>query len=388
MKIDNRMDQIQSPVIPIIADMIAETPDTISLGQGVAYYGPPAAAYEALQPIYADDSLHKYGHTAGVPQLRDLIAEKLKTENAIDITRGYEVIVTAGSNMGFLNALFAITQPEDEIILPLPYYFNHEMAIGMVGCQAVLVETDENYQLRIRALKQAITSKTRAIVTISPNNPTGVVYSEAMLREVNWLCQDQGIYHISDEAYEYFTYTDSRHFSPASIPGSEDHSIALYSLSKAYGFAHWRVGYMVVPDYLKTPIYKAQDTNLICPPIASQLAAYGALSTGRAYCDEKRAVITDNRQVILEALKEIREIVTVSDNQGAFYLLLKIDTDFDDMSLIEQLIYKYQVAVLPGSTFGMTAGCYLRVAYGALSRKKAEEGIRRLVHGLRDIVRR
>ena len=107
-----------------------------------------------------------------------------------------------------------------------------------------------------------------AVVTISPNNPRGAVYPEAALREVNAICRTSGIWHIHDEAYEYFTY-GVPHFSPSSIPGAEGHTISLYSLSKAYGFASWRIGYMLVPDTLFAPVRKIQDTNVICPAVIS-----------------------------------------------------------------------------------------------------------------------
>ncbi len=145
--------------------------------------------------------------------------------------------------MGFLNAILAITSPGDEIILQTPYYFNHEMAVAIAGCRAIPVPTDSNYQLRLDAIRQAITGRTRAIVTVSPNNPTGVVYSEADLRQINALCASSGIYHITDEAYEYFTYDGAEHFSPGSIPDSAESTLSLYTLSKAYGFASWRIGY-------------------------------------------------------------------------------------------------------------------------------------------------
>jgi aspartate/methionine/tyrosine aminotransferase len=383
----SRMDDVQSPVIPIIADMIASHPGTISLGQGVVYYGPPAKAYTALATIQEDDSLHIYGHTAGLKSLRQQIAEKLRLDNQIDTQQGYDVIVTAGSNMGFLNAILATTRPGDEVILSVPYYFNHEMAIRMIGCEPVLVNTNEDYQLCIDAIEKAITHKTRAIVTISPNNPTGVVYNRTVLEQINSLCDERGVYHISDEAYEYFTYGQAQHFSPGSLDNAAEHTISLFSLSKAYGLANWRIGYMVIPKHLQTAVYKIQDTNVICPSIPSQLAASGALAAGRDYCDKKRAVISENRNIMLPELEKIGDICTVSDNQGAFYLLLKVHTELDDMSVIKHLVKDYRVAALPGSTFGMPPSCYLRVAYGALNRENATEGIQRLKQGLSEIVR-
>lgn len=381
-----RMAAVQTPVIPVIAELIADNPGTISLGQGVVSYGPPPAAIERLRHIDAAGDIHRYSHTSGLPELRELIAGKLKQENHIDPDQGSSLAVTAGSNMAFMNALFAITHPGDEVILCVPYYFNHEMAIRMLSCEPVLVETGADYLPDIDRLKLAISGKTRAIVTISPNNPSGVVYPASLLAGINVLCRDNGIYHISDEAYEYFTYGDNQHFSPGSLENAADHTISLYSLSKAYGFASWRIGYMVYPGNLTSAVYKAQDTNLICPAIASQYAALGALSEGAGYCRKKLEVIREARQIILEKLKTVQSLCTVSHSEGAFYLLIKLNTDLDDMAVAEKLIRKHRVAVLPGNTFGLHGGCYFRVAYGALDKNNASEGIRRLTDGLTDIM--
>lgn len=381
-----RMEKVQTPIIPVIADLIAQNTGTISLGQGVVYYGPPATAFERLHELNTSNGIHRYGHTGGIHALREAISAKLLAENKINISDGSKVIVTAGSNMAFLNTLFAITNPGDEIILFTPYYFNHEMAIRMLTCVPVFVSTDEQYQPDLHKLNRAITDKTRAIVTISPNNPSGVVYSQDLLCEINALCAAKNLYHISDEAYEYFTWEGIDHFSPGSIPGASRHTISLYSLSKAYGFASWRIGYMVIPDYLTEAVYKAQDTNLICPAIASQYAAIGALQEGVAYCHDKMKIISEVRSVILAHLEKIKSIASISRSEGAFYLLLKLDTELDDISVTKQLISKFKVAVLPGNTFGLDNGCYLRVAFGALDKNNALEGIRRLTDGLTTII--
>jgi aspartate/methionine/tyrosine aminotransferase len=384
---EGRMQAVQAPIIPVIAELIAQTPGTISLGQGVVYYGPPQAAIDRLALLNSANGVHKYGDTRGLPELREIIAGKLLTENGIKADIDRNLFVTDGSNMAFLNSLFAITSPGDEIILPVPYYFNHEMAISMLNCIPVLVPTDEHYQLCPDALGKAINAKTRAIVTISPNNPSGAVYPEASLVEVNAICHRQGIYHISDEAYEYFTFNGARHFSPGSINGANRHTISLFSLSKAYGFASWRIGYMVIPDHLTNAVCKAQDTNLICPALPSQYAAIGAMESGQSYCREKLKIIEEVRNIMLGQLEKISNLCRVSRSDGAFYFLLKIDTGMDSMALAKQLIKKYQVAVIPGHTFGLKDGCYLRVSYGALDKDNATEGIQRLINGLSTVTR-
>jgi len=382
-----RMQSVQSPIIPVVGELIRSNPGTISLGQGVAYYGPPQRAIDSIQKFLADPENHKYKLVQGIPELLEAIEKKLIAENDISLD-GSRLVVTAGANMGFVNAILAIADPGDEIILQLPYYFNHEMAVAIADCKAVCVPTDDDYQLQPDLIAAAITDRTRAVVTISPNNPTGAVYREADLRQVNEICRSNGIYHISDEAYEYFTYDNAEHFSPGSIAGAGGHTISLFSLSKAYGFASWRIGWMVIPRHLFMPIRKIQDTILICPPVISQRAAVGAMEAGRQYCAEKLQMTADIRRMVLNELDDIANLITVPRADGAFYFLLRIHKDTNPMELVRQLIEKHKVAVIPGMTFGIEDKCYLRIAYGALQKETAAEGIGRLVEGLKQILRR
>ena len=379
------MDAVQAPVIAVIGGIIRQVPGTISLGQGVVHYGPPEAAIEAVRRALTVASTHEYQDGAGLPALVSRLATKLSAENGIDVTKGVRIMVTAGANMAFMHAVLAITAPGDEIILNVPFYFNHEMAIQMADCTAVRVATDEQYQPRLDALRAAITDRTRAIVTVTPNNPSGAVFSEEALRAINALCRDRGIYHISDEVYEYFTYGAARHVSSGSFPGAEGHTIAMYSLSKAYGFAGWRIGYMTYPEHLTSAIAKCQDTILVCPPVASQIAAIAALDVGRAYCEPHVRELAEIRDIVFSQLSALAPLATVPAADGAFYCLLKVNTNVDPMTIAERLIREHKVAVVPGPAFGMTDGCYFRVAYGALQKATVAEGIGRLVKGLRAI---
>ncbi len=381
-----RIQSVQSPIIPVVAELIRQHPGTISLGQGVVGYGPPREAIEQIQRFLADGENHKYKPVIGCPELLTAFERKLAAENGVSIGPTNRLVITAGSNMGFINALLAITDPGDEVILQTPYYFNHEMAIAMANCRPVLVLTDSNYQLQLEKIRAAITPRTRAIVTVSPNNPTGAVYPESALREVNQLCRDQGVYHIHDEAYEYFVYDNGKHFSPGSIDGAAGHTISLFSLSKAYGFASWRIGAMVVPEVLLESVRKIQDTILICAPVISQFAAIGALEAGAAYCREKLRDITEIRDVVRRELSSLGDRCELPPADGAFYFLLRVQTELPPMRIVERLIQEHRVAVIPGTAFGLTDGCYLRVAYGALQREVAKEGIGRLVSGLKKIL--
>ncbi len=382
----SRMDAVQAPIVPVIGAIIRQVPGTISLGQGVVHYGPPQAAFDAVRAALTVPSTHEYQDGAGLPALVSRLATKLSAENGIDFAKGMRIMVTAGANMAFMHAVLAITAPGDEIILNVPFYFNHEMAIQMAGCTAVCVATDDRYQPRLDALRAAITPRTRAIVTVTPNNPSGAVFSEEALREINALCRDRGLYHIADEVYEYFTYGAARHVSSGSFPGAEGHTIAMYSLSKAFGFAGWRIGYMTYPEHLAAAMAKCQDTILVCPPVVSQIAAIAALEVGRAYCEPHVRELASIRDIVFSQLSALAPLATVPAADGAFYCLLKVHTTLDPMTIAERLIREHKVAVIPGPAFGMTDGCYFRVAYGALQKATVAEGIGRLVTGLRAIL--
>jgi aspartate/methionine/tyrosine aminotransferase len=383
----SRMDAIQAPIIAVIGDLIRRTPGTISLGQGVVHYGPPPAALKAAAGAVATTSTHDYQAASGQPALLAAIEQKLRRDNGIDVARGSRIMVTAGGNMAFVHAILAITGPEDDVILPVPFYFNHEMAIQMASCRVVPVGTDSNYQLDVDAIRAAITPRTRAVVTISPNNPTGAVFAEGTLRAVNTLCRERGIYHISDEAYEYFTYGSARHTSPGSFLGAEGHTISLYSLSKTYGMAGWRMGYMAYPERLAAAMAKVQDTVLICPPVISQVTAAAAMETGPAYCRRHVAALADVRDIVLAELRSLEPLCSVPPAEGAFYCCLRVNADADPMRVAERLILEHKVAVIPATAFGLTDGCYFRVAYGALEKATVAEGIGRLVTGLRQILK-
>ena len=379
-----RLESVQTPVIPVVGRWIAATPGTISLGQGIVSYGPPPEVLESVRGFGGLIDDHRYGPVEGLASLVDIIESKLARENGITVRPESRVVVTAGGNLAFMNAVLAIADTGDEIILSVPYYFNHEMAIVMAGARPVPVQTRPNLQLDLDAISLAITPRTRAVVTVSPNNPTGAVYDEGALRAVNALCASRGVFHIHDEAYEYFTY-GVPHFSPGSIPGAAAHTISLYSLSKAYGMASWRVGYMVAPAALWSAVNKIQDTLLICPPAVSQCAAVAALTVGASWATDRRSGLNATRVRMRDALSAPDMPVELAEPDGAFYFFMRVHARMAPMTLAERLIREHKVAVMPGSAFGAN-GCAIRVSYGALDASIVAEGLERLVTGLRTIV--
>ena len=381
---------VDAPIIPTIAALVRDNPGTISLGQGVVNYGPPQEAIEAIPRLMSDVQLNKYQAVLGHPALIEALTTKLAQDNGIKVDSDATIMVTAGSNMAFLNCLLAVTDPGDEIIVALPFYFNHEMAIRMCGCTPVFVKTNLDWSLDVEAIEAAITPRTRAIVTVSPNNPTGAVYSRESLIAVNTMCADKGIYHFSDEAYEYFTYDGITQFSPGSLPGATQHTLSFFSMSKNYGMASWRVGYVVFPAHLTEAMTKAQDTNLICAPVVSQLLAVEALRLGRDWVTPKIQALSAVRQNVFKALDALGDLAQFPRTQGAFYVLMKLpplDKNTDRMAFNRFMAQKYQVACVPGFAFGLTdptAGNYQRLSYGALDSASVSQGVDRYVAAVKD----
>jgi aspartate/methionine/tyrosine aminotransferase len=338
-----------------------------------------------LNSINASDmELHRYGSISGTSELKAAIEQKLKTENGVTLD-GRTLFCTAGSNMAFLAAILAIADPGDEIILNSPYYFNHEMAVRISGCTPVCIPTGSDYELQLESIQAAITNRTRAIVTISPNNPSGAVYSQETLSKLNELCGQRGVYHIHDEAYEYFTWGPTSHFSVGSLPNSTGHTISLYSLSKAYSLAGWRLGYCIAPAPLEEAIYKVQDTNLICTPIVCQHVAVAALQSGQAWCKPQLQRMAEIRDQFQDKLRSF-SFTRASQCNGAFYVLLELDTPMKDVDVVHQLISKHGIAPLPGSTFGINDRCVLRLSFGTLDASQVEVALERLERGIGQII--
>ncbi|MCC7374623.1 MAG: pyridoxal phosphate-dependent aminotransferase [Verrucomicrobiales bacterium] len=385
-----RAEAVQWPIIPQVADWIRQYPGTLSLGQGVAGYAPPTEAWTELQRLKEEPLLNRYQAVGGLPELTEALAERWRGRTGLSIGEDRFVMVTAGANAAFLQAILAICDPGDEVILPVPYYFNQEMALTLANVRPVLVPTDEHRYPDPERIRAAITARTRAVVTVSPNNPTGAVYPEGILRAINGLCGERGLFHISDETYGDFVYDGARHVSPGTFSGAATHTISLFSFSKAYGFASWRVGYGLFPANLLDSLRKIQDTHMICPPVASQLAALGCLRAGEMWlADKVRGLSVVRRQVLagLEALRN-SELIRLAPAEGAFYVLVTVPEGPDTLELTHRLIREHRVAVIPGTAFGCQDECCLRLAYGALEPASVPEAVGRFVSGLSQIMKR
>jgi aspartate/methionine/tyrosine aminotransferase len=216
------------------------------------------------------------------------------------------------------------------------------------------------------------------------------VYSKESLIAVNALCAAKNIYHFSDEAYEYFTYDGAEHFSPASLPGAQRHTISFFSMSKNYGMASWRIGYVVFPADLLDAMNKVQDTNLICAPVASQMLALEVLKYGRAWVQPKIDALAVVRKNVYQRLKGLGDLVQFPETQGAFYVLLKLPglaTGGDQLAFNRTMAQRHHVVSVPGFTFGLRdteRANYQRLSYGALDAASVAQGVERYVAAVKD----
>jgi aspartate/methionine/tyrosine aminotransferase len=404
---------VLNPVIPELGSLVRATPGTLSLAQGMVGWGPPrevlatlAAAGKAVGA--ADPTRDAYGPVQGDPELLAMLAVALGQEQGIDL-HGADLWVTAGSNMAF-NAIAQVlcdgppAEPS-ELILPVPWYFNHVMAVQLAGGRPVAV--DAGLVPDPQKLAAAITPRTRAIVTVSPNNPSGVVMPRPVLEAINHLCASHGLLHISDEAYGQFVYGAEPHWSPGSLPGAAAHTVTLQSLSKAYGMAGWRVGFMAAPASLSAALAKVQDTVLICPPRLIQQAAVAALAAGPAWCRPRIAALGERRAQLLAAVAKARAdglpLRLLAEPDGAFYGLLALEASaagsLSGEELMRRLVLEHRVAAVCGESFGLAAnggvatggaggsrGPVLRLSYGLLDTDDLQEALGRLFGGIKALL--
>jgi len=371
-----------------------------TLVQGVVHWGPPKSATAALvQEAPQNPDVHRYcEHDFGTFVLRSALLEKLETENYL---KEHSVIVTAGANQGFASIVNACCDPDDEAVIFAPYYFNHMMALQMSNVKPLVVQTRvENGYLPVKedfdVLQEQIDAgqrKIRMIVVCNPCNPTGAVFPESLLERISQFCRKNHIWMICDETYEYFVFnddegaTENKHYTPV---GS--HIIHLYSFSKAYGLMGWRVGYIAF-DAMENPdltvhLHKFQDTVPISCGVPSQFMALMALKEGKPYAMSQINTLIKNREYVWEVMKHYPNTVKTF---GAMYLFAQFPnfvgrgnvTVEEEWKVIQWLVRKHRVAVLPGSAFGVNG--YFRVSYANLSNeqcKKAAESMSRALQEL------
>ncbi len=362
-RISRRAVETEMPIMQVMGSL--NRPEgTIDLSQGIPFFGPPREAVDMA--ISESGSLNRYGPDAGDPDLRMEIVEKLSKRNGIPGLAADNVMVTAGANIAFLNAISAICDVGDNVILLDPYYFNHGMTLDILGVGHVHVPFEGPDQTLNEMIIERITERTRAIVLVSPNNPTGEVASKKMVQCLLEICLDHELWLISDETYEEFCY-ESNHVSPASL--EEDLPvISLFSFSKSHGMSGWRQGYMAYPNALHAPILKVQDTTVICPSRIGQRLAYHCI---RDHMDHTKNYIPELdriRRKVIGWLDSHVDRITAPRPTGAFYSFPAISSEIavgsNSMDLSVRILEETAVLLVPGRSFGADDPPGLRIAYG------------------------
>ncbi|CAM9232903.1 unnamed protein product [Scytosiphon promiscuus] len=359
------------------------SPPPVNLAMGVVNWDPPPAALQQMEMGMVESANHRYGASLGLQALREEVEKKLEEENGLDLT-GQEVMITAGGNQAFAMVSLALLDPGDRVLLVRPFYCAHQCAIQLAG--GTLAECGWNPQTLLPdmdQLRQEVERGVKMVVITSPGNPTGAVCPRETLDEIARLCRDNKSWLVVDEAYEHFLHDGERSYSPcANELGCPDGIIHLFSMSKSFGLAGWRVGYAVYPSWASEEMVKVQDTLPMHACTASQKVALAALQGGG--CDWARSKVRSLsrcREAMWSAVQGMGGVM----GKGAFYFLVPLPTDMDEDGAIDVLARRFGVMTLPGRAFG--APGHIRVSYGSLPEEECLIAIRKLAAGLRELTK-
>ena len=331
------------------------------------------AAIEALQK---GDVF--YTSNFGKMELRQAIAEKLKRENGLDY-KAEEILVTAGLSEAVFAVLATILEEGDELLVPDPVWINYRNVPAFLNAVPVSYELKEEngYQLDPEEIRAKVTAKTRAIVLVTPNNPTGGVLCREVLQELAELAVEKDLLVISDEVYERLIYDGTEHVSIASLPGMKERTFTMNGLSKTYSMTGWRLGYVAAPAEYVPVLNKFHQHNTTCAVSFGQTAAIAAL---REEGDEVKEMVIEyqrRRDYAVQAVNGIDGLSCLSP-KGAFYIFINCKAlGLPSADLSDYLLDQAKIALVPGSVFGPGGEGYLRMSF-ANSYENIVEGCARL----------
>jgi aminotransferase len=383
MNIPLRIQDIAPAIMDEIGARVKELTDhgadVVNLAGGAPSFPPVASALRAARQAIEDPGTHLYGADAGLLSLREGLSRRLAENDGINVDPATEIMVTAGANQAFMLAVLTLLEPGDKVLLPSPFYFNHEMTVRIAGGVPVEVPLREEtgFQLTLADLEPYLDTEPRMLVVVSPNNPTGAVFDPEELQRIARHLSSRGIVVISDETYRHFVFGGARHFSVGSLPECRSQVITIGSFSKTFSLSGWRVGYLVAEaDFVQQAI-KVQDSMLVCAPLISQRAALGALSTPAEELARRRAVVSELNQLLARSLADIPRLQW-HPTQGAYYAFVRVEDCTDSAALATDLLETAQVAAVPGSVYGHNGEGFLRLSYGSASKIELEEACARL----------
>jgi aspartate/methionine/tyrosine aminotransferase len=342
-----------------------------STGQGVPFTNPPAYALEQLSKlILHEKAIHSYSPDPGFLEVREAVSNYLRTEFSLN-TLSDNLFLTVGANMAFYMLVTALHEPDrDEILFLSPYYFNHIMAVQMAGGKPVIAQSSRGFELDPAAIASKVTDSTCAVVCISPNNPTGAVYSKNSFEALSEILKEHNdVVLISDETYANFAYGNNQHCSPGSLLPLKDITCTIGSCSKNFGIAGWRLGWLHLPPVLENlfeSLLKIQDTTNIAPPTVSQRLLLAILQGSyKTYLNRTKELLERNWRFVVEWMQSVDKDLGITfpqSPQGAFYLFLGIPNPGNSKIFAKELLKEEGVATIPGIAFG-EEDC-LRISYG------------------------
>ncbi len=357
MEISERAAQL-TPSLTLSIDskakaMKAEGIDVCGFGAGEPDFDTPehikAAAIEALQAGFT-----KYTPSAGIPELRAAIAEKLAADNGLTYRAG-QVVVSNGAKHACYNAILATCQPGDEVIIPAPYWVSYPDMVRLVGAEPVIVPTMErnNWKMRPEDFENAMTPRTKMLIMNTPCNPTGSVYTREELEAIVEVASGEDIYILSDEIYEKLVYDDTKHVSIGSLSKEAyDLTITVNGFSKSYAMTGWRLGYLAAPEAVAKAVDSIQSHTTANPSSFSQRGALAALKGDQQAVADMREEFDMRRNYMVDRLSKIPNVTAVKP-QGAFYVLLNVSQlGLTSQNFADRLLSKANVAVVPGAAFG------------------------------------
>ncbi len=379
-------------VMARVTEMKRQGADIIGLNVGEPDFATPdhikAAAEKAIEDNYT-----KYTPAAGIMELREAIADKLKNENNIEYSAG-EIAVSSGAKQALFSALMAIVSPGDEVIIPTPCYVSYPEMVRFAGGTPVYALLDqEKYSLDVKEIEKAVTPRTKAVIICSPNNPTGTVFDEKSLRALAELAVKYDFFVIADEVYEKLVYGDAKHFSIGSVsPEMRERTITVNSFSKTYAMTGWRIGYAAAREDVIKSIVKIMSQVTSAVNSVSQKAAVEAL---RGPQDNVAVMVAEFEKRMKYTVERLNAMpgITCPEIQGAFYTFFDVTPYIgkevdgrvleNDSDVCRYLLDEGKIALMPGSDYMQKNR--LRMSY-ATSMENIKEAMDRMEKALSRIL--
>lgn len=374
--IATHVDKLKPSGIRRFFDLASKMENVISLGVGEPDFVTPwnviEASYHSLEQGYTS-----YTANAGLFELRQEISKFLHVQYQLEYNPENQVLVTVGASQAIDVALRAILNPGDEVIVVEPSFVSYVPTVRLAGGVPVTVDATEEYAFKIQAeqLEVAITSRTKALMICSPNNPTGAVLSKKEMEEIAKVAEEHDLIVISDEIYADLTY-DETFTSFAAITGMAKRTILISGFSKAFAMTGWRLGYATGPKQIIAAMTKIHQYTIMCAPTMAQHGALEALRNGRSSVLEMKTSYRQRRNFVVKSLQDMG--LSCHLPGGAFYVFPSVtSTGLSSEDFAEGLLEEQQVAVVPGAVFGDSGEGYIRCSY-ATSMKQLDKAMKRM----------